>query len=410
MMRSHTRSLRLMMRSHSTSVPHNPATQKLVLITATQTHDEVTLTVTQAHDEVTLNVSPTHPPARGTCESRCLVSGVTTDPEPCGFARPRLAVRGFPGEKGILVVEPSPGYVSAAYPSRALLTLHVALGATGGTTSRGRPLRRRKEERTVLKQSPGDQVLRAPFRTPSRHARPFPAILGRSSSSIGNRTRAASMRSFSLQVRDSASLTQASKLDVSRGRNRRRSPSCTRAVVDGPKTSGCTTSRGRPSQRQKESLGDQVLRAPFRTPSRHPRPFPAILGRSSSSKGNRTTAASMRSFSLQARDTASLPPAPTGAKLVVPTKIMKEAARMMDTIRRELDRRGKREEAATGASAAVSGASVADRKMSATKVLLEPQPRRLAFKENQSLNTSSIQFSSLLHPNQRRRLRSRSAT
>ncbi|KAM7313308.1 hypothetical protein ISCGN_003183 [Ixodes scapularis] len=47
----------------------------------------------------------------GTCESRCLVSGVTTDPEPCGFARPRMAVRGFPvsGEKGILVVEPSPG-------------------------------------------------------------------------------------------------------------------------------------------------------------------------------------------------------------------------------------------------------------------------------------------------------------
>ncbi|KAM7300475.1 uncharacterized protein ISCGN_016089 [Ixodes scapularis] len=43
----------------------------------------------------------------GTCESRCFVSGATTDPEPCGFARPRLAVRGFPvsGEKGILVAE-----------------------------------------------------------------------------------------------------------------------------------------------------------------------------------------------------------------------------------------------------------------------------------------------------------------
>ncbi|KAM7290320.1 hypothetical protein ISCGN_026965 [Ixodes scapularis] len=43
--------------------------------------------------------------------SRCLESGVSTDPEPCGFARPRLAVRGFPvsGEKGILVVELSPG-------------------------------------------------------------------------------------------------------------------------------------------------------------------------------------------------------------------------------------------------------------------------------------------------------------
>ncbi|KAM7291837.1 putative elongator complex protein 1 [Ixodes scapularis] len=47
----------------------------------------------------------------GTCESRCWESGVSTDPEPCGFARPRLAMRGFPvsGEKGILVVEPSPG-------------------------------------------------------------------------------------------------------------------------------------------------------------------------------------------------------------------------------------------------------------------------------------------------------------
>ncbi|KAM7289584.1 hypothetical protein ISCGN_029713 [Ixodes scapularis] len=50
-------------------------------------------------------------PGGGTCESRCLESGVSTDPEPCGFARPRLAVRGFPvsEEKGILVVEPSPG-------------------------------------------------------------------------------------------------------------------------------------------------------------------------------------------------------------------------------------------------------------------------------------------------------------
>ncbi|KAM7312770.1 hypothetical protein ISCGN_009674 [Ixodes scapularis] len=50
-------------------------------------------------------------PSGGTCESRCLEGGVSTDPEPCGFARPRMAVRGFPvsGEKGILVVEPSPG-------------------------------------------------------------------------------------------------------------------------------------------------------------------------------------------------------------------------------------------------------------------------------------------------------------
>ncbi|KAM7300791.1 hypothetical protein ISCGN_016376 [Ixodes scapularis] len=50
----------------------------------------------------------------GTCENRCLESGVSTDPEPCGFARPRLAVRGFPvsGEKGILVVESNPGQAS----------------------------------------------------------------------------------------------------------------------------------------------------------------------------------------------------------------------------------------------------------------------------------------------------------
>ncbi|KAM7282699.1 hypothetical protein ISCGN_002823 [Ixodes scapularis] len=49
----------------------------------------------------------------GTYFSRCLVSGVTTNPEPCGFAHPRLAVRGVPvsGEKGTLVVELSPGYV-----------------------------------------------------------------------------------------------------------------------------------------------------------------------------------------------------------------------------------------------------------------------------------------------------------
>ncbi|KAM7309625.1 hypothetical protein ISCGN_006626 [Ixodes scapularis] len=54
---------------------------------------------------------PSTAPRRGTCESRCLESGVSTDPEPCGFAHPRLAVRGFSvsGEKGILVVEPSPG-------------------------------------------------------------------------------------------------------------------------------------------------------------------------------------------------------------------------------------------------------------------------------------------------------------
>ncbi|KAM7293541.1 hypothetical protein ISCGN_026671 [Ixodes scapularis] len=60
------------------------------------------------------NVSKVMCDARGTCESRCLESGVSTDPEPCGFARPRLAVRGFPvsGEKGILVVESNPGQAS----------------------------------------------------------------------------------------------------------------------------------------------------------------------------------------------------------------------------------------------------------------------------------------------------------
>ncbi|KAM7290919.1 hypothetical protein ISCGN_027496 [Ixodes scapularis] len=58
--------------------------------------------------------------AGGTCESRCLVSGVTTDSEPCRFTRPRLAVRGFPvsGEKGILVVEPSLGMVGPFGASR----------------------------------------------------------------------------------------------------------------------------------------------------------------------------------------------------------------------------------------------------------------------------------------------------
>ncbi|KAM7306139.1 hypothetical protein ISCGN_009880 [Ixodes scapularis] len=58
---------------------------------------------------------------RGTCESRCLVSGVTTDPEPCGFARPRLAVRGFPvsEEKDILVVELSPGGPAPRSESKA---------------------------------------------------------------------------------------------------------------------------------------------------------------------------------------------------------------------------------------------------------------------------------------------------
>ncbi|KAM7313006.1 uncharacterized protein ISCGN_002927 [Ixodes scapularis] len=66
---------------------------------------QVTLPCTQAKKALPLSCK------RSTCESRCLVSGVPTDPEPSGFARPRLAVRGFPvsGEKGILVVELTPG-------------------------------------------------------------------------------------------------------------------------------------------------------------------------------------------------------------------------------------------------------------------------------------------------------------
>ncbi|KAM7291123.1 hypothetical protein ISCGN_027698 [Ixodes scapularis] len=72
----------------------------------------------------------------GTCESKCLVSGVTTDPEPRGFARPRLAVRGCPvsGEKGILVVEPSPG--RGLHPPRSQTCRHwhqlALLAVVGG--------------------------------------------------------------------------------------------------------------------------------------------------------------------------------------------------------------------------------------------------------------------------------------
>ncbi|KAM7282122.1 hypothetical protein ISCGN_002272 [Ixodes scapularis] len=71
-----------------------------------------------------------HAAAGGTCESRCLESGVSTDPEPCGFARPRLAVRGFPvsGEKGILVVEPSPGTTNANKDSIAATLRDVIRG------------------------------------------------------------------------------------------------------------------------------------------------------------------------------------------------------------------------------------------------------------------------------------------
>ncbi|KAG0443860.1 hypothetical protein HPB47_014448, partial [Ixodes persulcatus] len=60
--------------------------------------------------------------AGGTCESRCLESGVSTGPEPSGLARPRLAVRGFAvsGEKGILVVEPSPGKKEGVFRFKAL--------------------------------------------------------------------------------------------------------------------------------------------------------------------------------------------------------------------------------------------------------------------------------------------------
>lgn len=54
-------------------------------------------------------------PAGGTCKvwcvSRCLVSGISTDPEPCKFIHPRLTVHAVPWENGILVVELSPGLV-----------------------------------------------------------------------------------------------------------------------------------------------------------------------------------------------------------------------------------------------------------------------------------------------------------
>ncbi|KAM7290003.1 hypothetical protein ISCGN_030131 [Ixodes scapularis] len=65
--------------------------------------------------------------AGGTCESRCLESGVSTDPEPCVFARPRLTVRGFPvsGEKGILVVERNPGSCEHLKRKKEILTLKV---------------------------------------------------------------------------------------------------------------------------------------------------------------------------------------------------------------------------------------------------------------------------------------------
>ncbi|KAG0443945.1 hypothetical protein HPB47_014364 [Ixodes persulcatus] len=87
---------------------------------------------------------------RGTCESRCLESGVSTDPEPCGLARPRMAVRGFPvsGEKGILVVEPSPGAkkmgsddllveVSTKQQSDALLKLNLVSDYKGTSAASG---------------------------------------------------------------------------------------------------------------------------------------------------------------------------------------------------------------------------------------------------------------------------------
>ncbi|KAM7300184.1 hypothetical protein ISCGN_020748 [Ixodes scapularis] len=67
----------------------------------------------------------------GACESRCLESGVSTDPEPCRFARPRLAVRGFPvsGEKGTLVVEPSRGGPAPCSESRATQVFPEILAA-----------------------------------------------------------------------------------------------------------------------------------------------------------------------------------------------------------------------------------------------------------------------------------------
>ncbi|KAG0411245.1 hypothetical protein HPB47_011643, partial [Ixodes persulcatus] len=61
----------------------------------------------------TLAWRPNRPiPRTGHLGRTCLMSGVITDPKPCGFTHPRLDVGGIPipvsGEKGILVVELNP--------------------------------------------------------------------------------------------------------------------------------------------------------------------------------------------------------------------------------------------------------------------------------------------------------------
>ncbi|KAM7303036.1 uncharacterized protein ISCGN_018544 [Ixodes scapularis] len=145
---------------------------------------------------------------------------------------------------------------------------------------------------------------------------------------------------------------------------------------------------------RRQLLGNQVQRAPFRPPSRNPSPFPATLGHSSSSVRKGTTATCTPSWSLQARGSAL--PATTGSKLFVPRQTMKDATRVTrsTTVRRGLDLGSPAKEAglaaASGATAAVSGASVAARKMAAPE-----KPRKLAFKENPSFAPAGFQFRGL---------------
>ncbi|KAG0417529.1 hypothetical protein HPB47_005538 [Ixodes persulcatus] len=124
----------------------------------------------------------------GTCESRCLESGVSTDPEPCGFARPRLAVRGFrvSGEKGILVVEPNPGGPAPRSESRATQVSPEILPADFRA-----PVPRQGQQ--LLPPVPGGSKRAAP---PSRD-RPAAAAPAPSSRSPGETERAS--RSCSLE-------------------------------------------------------------------------------------------------------------------------------------------------------------------------------------------------------------------
>lgn len=186
--------------------------------------------------------------------------------------------------------------------------------------------------------------------------------------------------------------------------NARRGVSVASSSRDSMDEADCgTTSRGRLLQRWKEEravrrqlLGNQVQRAPFRPPSRNPSPFPATLGHSSSSVRKGTTATCTPSWSLQARGSAL--PATTGSKLFVPRQTMKDATRVTrsTTVRRGLDLGSPAKEvglaAASGATAAVPGASVAARKMAAPE-----KPRKLAFKENPSFAPAGFQFRGL-HP------------